>query len=100
MPTLYPLFIKLEGRRVLVIGAGAVAERKIEELVLSGAEVLVVSPAATPRVRALARAREVRWARRPFVAADFDGAWLAIAATEDAKVQKRAAAAAAKRDVF
>jgi len=100
MPPLFPLFLKLDGRDVLVIGAGAVAERKIEDLVAAGAAVRVVAPEATDAVKALAERGEVAWSARAFDEADMDGAWLVVAATTDEDAQRRAAAAAEARRVF
>jgi siroheme synthase-like protein len=97
---LYPLFLKLSGRRVLVVGAGPVAERKIVSLLQAGAEVIVVAPKATAEVRRLAKEGAVAWHARPFEADDARGAWLIVAATSDADVQRRAAAAASAREVF
>jgi siroheme synthase-like protein len=58
---LFPIFLKLEGRRSLVVGAGAIGEEKSEGLLRSGAEVRVVAPQATPRVRGWARAGKILW---------------------------------------
>jgi siroheme synthase-like protein len=92
--------LKLGGRRVLVVGAGAVAERKINSLLEAQARVCVVAPEATAEVARLARASAVEWRIRPFEEADADGAWLVIAATADPRVQQDVAAAAAKRRAF
>lgn len=97
---LFPLFLKLAGRDVLVIGAGEVAERKIADLVTSGAKVRVVAPEATESVKALAAAGAVTWEARRFAESDVDGAWLVIAATTDDDAQRRAGAAAEARRVF
>jgi uroporphyrin-III C-methyltransferase/precorrin-2 dehydrogenase/sirohydrochlorin ferrochelatase len=100
MMALLPLFLKLEGRDVLVIGAGAVAARKIADLVAAGARVRVVAPKATPAIEALAASGVVTWSARAFAEADLDGAWLVVAATSDADAQRRAAEAATSRRVF
>jgi uroporphyrin-III C-methyltransferase/precorrin-2 dehydrogenase/sirohydrochlorin ferrochelatase len=97
---LYPIFLKLRGRRVLVIGAGPVAERKIASLVDVGANVVVVAPAATTSVQQWAEEGRIAWHSRPFEAADADLAWLVIAATSDPEVQRRAALAADERRLF
>ena len=97
---LLPLFLKLEGRAVLAVGAGAVAERKIAALVGAGARVHVVAPEATPEIQRLAGEGAVALSRRPFEEADVDGQWLVVAATGDAEVQRRVAAAAEARRVF
>jgi siroheme synthase-like protein len=99
-PPLHPLFLKLEGRDVLVVGAGHVAERKVLELVEAKARVRVVAPEATESVKALAAARAVRWEARAFEARDLDGAWLVVAATGDAKVQEAVADAADAQRTF
>lgn len=98
--SLYPLFLKLAGRAVLVVGAGSVAERKIASLLAAGARVLVVAPLATEAVRRLASEGALVWLARPFEDADADGSWLVVAATSDSEVQRQAAAAAAERRVF
>jgi uroporphyrin-III C-methyltransferase/precorrin-2 dehydrogenase/sirohydrochlorin ferrochelatase len=97
---LYPLFLKLEGRDVLVVGGGTVAERKIADLAAAGARVRVIAPEATDAVKALAQAGEIKWLARPFDEVDTDGAWLVVAATSDIEVQRRAALAAEARRVF
>jgi siroheme synthase-like protein len=97
---LHPLFLDLVGRVVLVVGAGPVAERKIADLVRAGARVRVVAPRATPGVRALARSGAVEHRARAFRDADAEGAWLVVAATADATVQRRARAASDARRVF
>ena len=55
--SLFPMFVKLEGRRVLVVGAGSVGEAKIESLLATGAAVRVVAPKVAPRVQANGRAK-------------------------------------------
>ena len=61
---LFPAFLKLAGRRCLVVGAGPVAEEKIEGLLRAGADVRVVAPDATRRIRECARAKKIRWDQR------------------------------------
>lgn len=79
--TLFPAFLKLAGRRCVVVGAGPVAEEKIEGLLRAGAEIRVVAPRATRRIRAWARAKKLRWDARNFRPSDLTGAFLAVAAT-------------------
>jgi siroheme synthase-like protein len=98
--SLYPIFLRLEERRVLVVGAGAVAERKIEALIEARARVLVVAPQATARLRQLASEGRIDWVERAFEDADAEGGWLLVAATADAGVQQRVAAAGEARRVF
>ena len=99
-PQLFPLFLRLAGKDVLVVGAGAVAERKVQDLVEAGATVRVVALEATPVVEALAQQGRITLARRAFAEADVAGAWLVVAATTDPAVQKRAAAAADRQHTF
>jgi uroporphyrin-III C-methyltransferase/precorrin-2 dehydrogenase/sirohydrochlorin ferrochelatase len=97
---LLPLFLKLAGRVVLVVGAGAVAERKIESLLEAGARVRVVAPHATDGVSALSARGRIAWESRAFVDEDVDDAWLVFAATSEGEVQARVARAAGERRVF
>ncbi len=97
---LLPLFLRLDGKRVVVLGAGAVAEKKIAELVVARAKTVVVAPAATEAVAGLALRGAIAWERRAFEDRDLDGAWLVFAATGDADVQRRIATGCADRRVF
>ena len=75
------MFVKLEGRLCLIVGAGNIGETKIESLLAAGATVHVVAPHATPKVREWARAARIKWSAREYVPADLAGAFLVIAAT-------------------
>lgn len=79
--SLFPLFLKLEGRPCLVVGAGNVAQSKIRSLLDSGANVRVIAPQANAAVEQWARAGVIVWKARSFEAADLDGTFLVIAAT-------------------
>ena len=83
LPRLFPLFLKLEGRRALVVGAGNVAAEKIEGLLAAGAIVTVIAPHASERVRDLASSGRVEWKRRHFEYGDVVGARVVIASTDD-----------------
>lgn len=95
---LFPLFLRLRDKDVLVVGAGAVAERKIEELVNAGARVRVVALDATPAVKALAGT--IALAERAFEPSDIGEAWLVVAATSDASVQREVCALAEAARIF
>lgn len=97
---LYPLFLKLRDRTTLVVGAGAVAERKINTLLEAGARVRVVAPEATPAIRRLAQAGAVDLRTRAFEEGDLDEVWLVVAATSDGGVQRRVAEASGARRTF
>ena len=77
---LFPIFVKLEGRPVLLVGAGPMGESKIQGLLTAGARVTVVSPDATPGIQQLARAGRISWHQRVFEPPDVAGAALVIAA--------------------
>jgi siroheme synthase-like protein len=81
-----PVNLLVRGRRVVVVGGGRIAARKIEPLLDLGAEVHVVAPAVGPEVREWADAGRCSLAEREFVAGDLDGAWLALTATDDPAV--------------
>jgi uroporphyrin-III C-methyltransferase/precorrin-2 dehydrogenase/sirohydrochlorin ferrochelatase len=94
-PALFPVFLKLEGRKVLLVGAGKVAEGKLLGLLAAGALVTVVAPTVTD---AFGAGRVVRL-RRPFHERDVDGAWLVVAAAPP-EVNRQVVAAAEARGVF
>lgn len=87
-PGLFPLFLKLAGRRCLVVGAGAIAESKIESLLQAGARIKVVAPEATEKIERLSRVKQIVWRRRAYRPADLVGAFLVIAATSSAKLHR------------
>jgi uroporphyrin-III C-methyltransferase/precorrin-2 dehydrogenase/sirohydrochlorin ferrochelatase len=97
---LYPLGLKLDGRRVLVVGGGAVATRRVPAMLSAGARVVLVSPSLTPALRALADAGRLHWAPRRFEPADVDGCWLVHVAVDDEFAAAAVTAAAAERRVF
>jgi uroporphyrin-III C-methyltransferase / precorrin-2 dehydrogenase / sirohydrochlorin ferrochelatase len=96
----YPSGLRLAGRRVLVVGGGHVAQRRIPRLLAAGAVVEVVSPVTTPAVEGLAGAGEVTWHERGFEDADVDGAWYVIAATDDHDVNTRISERCEERRIF
>jgi siroheme synthase-like protein len=96
----FPLFLKLEGRDVLVVGAGSVGERKIASLLEVGARVRVVAPETTDAVRTWAEEGRIVWSPTRFAETDVDGARLVFAATSDPEAQRRVLAAADARGVF
>jgi len=82
----YPVVLRLAGKRVLVVGAGRVAARKVEALVEAGAAVTVVAPAVVPELSAR---DDVTIERRPYVSDDVAGYWLVVVCTDDEVVQQR-----------
>jgi uroporphyrin-III C-methyltransferase/precorrin-2 dehydrogenase/sirohydrochlorin ferrochelatase len=94
-PALLPVFLKLEGRKVLVVGGGPVAAGRIPPLLASGAFVTVVAPEVRYEIERMA----VRVERRGFRPADLDDAWLVVAAAAP-DVNRTVAVAAGARRVF
>ena len=92
---LFPVFLKLTGRRVVLVGGGPVATSKLGALLDAGARVTVVAPEVTPEIAG----RGVTVRHRPFQASDLDDAWLVVAAAPPA-VNRQVAAAAAARHLF
>ncbi|MGV9788692.1 uroporphyrinogen-III C-methyltransferase [Streptomyces sp. NPDC003435] len=88
----YPVGLRLTGRRVVVLGGGQVAQRRLPALIAAGADILLVSPEATPSVEAMADAGEITWLRRPYAEGDLSGAWYALIATSDPVANARASA--------
>jgi uroporphyrin-III C-methyltransferase/precorrin-2 dehydrogenase/sirohydrochlorin ferrochelatase len=86
---LFPLFMKMAGRACLVVGAGRVAEGKIESLVRCGASVRVVAPAASEAIRQAAQAGEILWEQRSFLPSDLAGVFLVIAATPSRELHEQ-----------
>lgn len=98
--SLLPIFLKLEGRRCLVVGAGAVALDKIGSLLKNGARVRVVAPAAHAEVHRLANEGAITWIQRAFEPADVADNELAIAATDQAEVNAAVYRESVKRRIF
>jgi len=79
----YPIYLNLKGKRVVVIGGGEVAERKIESLLDTDASINVISPEVTARILKLASERRVELDRRLYRDGDCSGATLVLSATDD-----------------
>jgi precorrin-2 dehydrogenase/sirohydrochlorin ferrochelatase len=79
--SLFPIFVKLQGRLVVVIGGGHVAEAKIPGLLSAGAKIRLVAPSITPQIAEWVRFGKIDWLPKEFDVADLDGAFLVIAAT-------------------
>jgi uroporphyrin-III C-methyltransferase / precorrin-2 dehydrogenase / sirohydrochlorin ferrochelatase len=90
----YLLALRLAGRRVTIIGGGAVAARRIPALLDSGADVVVVAPELSPPVAQLAEAGRIRWVARGYAAGDGAGSWLVGAFASDPEVNAAVAAEA------
>jgi precorrin-2 dehydrogenase / sirohydrochlorin ferrochelatase len=100
MKRYYPVFLDLEGKRCLVVGGGAVAERKVQGLLDAKTDVVVVSPSLTDALRRWVTAGAIHHFSRAFGDADVEGCALVIAATDRAEVNAQVAAAARRRGVW
>ena len=99
----YLVGLHLSGKKVVVVGAGSVAQRRLPLLIASGADVHVVSPAATPVVEALVDNPDgtgITLTSREFQNDDLDGAWYVLAATDDEAVNAAVADEADRRRIF
>ncbi|HYT39319.1 MAG TPA: bifunctional precorrin-2 dehydrogenase/sirohydrochlorin ferrochelatase [Acidimicrobiia bacterium] len=96
----YPVSLSLDGRRVLVVGGGRVATRRVGDLLEAGALVEVVAPVVSAEIEAWAEAGQVTAARRPFEAGDVTGAWLCVTATDDRAVNRSVVVAAEGEHCF
>ncbi len=84
--SMLPIFLKLDGRRGLLVGAGSVALDKIGSLLKTGLQLCVVAPDARPEIRQLAVDGILEWFQRPFESSDLDGNFVVIAATNSPEV--------------
>jgi siroheme synthase-like protein len=96
----YPVSLALEGRRVLVVGGGRLATRRVADLLETGAQVEVVAPQVSPEIAAWAESGRLTVALRPFEAGDVDGAWLCVAGTDDPAVNRSVVLAAEREQCF
>ncbi len=98
--TLFPMFMKLEGRSCLVVGAGTIGEPKIGSLLASGASVRVVAFTATAAVAEWAKTKAITWEARAFNSSDLDGVFLVIAATNSPDVNAAIFREAGQRNIL
>ncbi|MGW5639710.1 uroporphyrinogen-III C-methyltransferase [Streptomyces sp. NPDC003832] len=96
----YPVGLRLTGRRVVVLGGGQVAQRRLPALIAAGADITLVSPGVTPSVQAMADAGEFTWLRRRYEEGDLADAWYALIATSDAEANTTASAEGERNRVF
>ncbi|OHU98239.1 uroporphyrinogen-III C-methyltransferase [Mycobacterium talmoniae] len=96
----YLVGLRLAGKKVVVVGAGSVAQRRLGLLIASGAQVQIIARAATPAVEAMGASDGVTLELRDYRDGDLAGAWYAIAATNDADVNAAVVAEADRRQIF
>ena len=100
MSSLLPIFLKLEGRRCLLVGAGNVARDKIGSLRKTGGRLRVIAPDACMEVRELAAEDGLEWVQRHFELSDLDGNYLVIAATDSPEVNAAIYRGAVERNIL
>jgi precorrin-2 dehydrogenase / sirohydrochlorin ferrochelatase len=98
--TLFPIFLKLKGRECLVVGAGAIAESKIESLIAAEARIMVVAPEAGTKASIWARSGIIRWEPRKFQPSDLENMFLVIAATSSRDVNRHVFEEAQARNIL
>ncbi|MEC3980876.1 uroporphyrinogen-III C-methyltransferase [Amycolatopsis sp. H20-H5] len=92
--------LDLAGRRVVMVGGGTVAQRRLPRLVAAGARVELISPHTSPSVSGMADAGELVWHERRYAEGDLADAWYALACTDDAEVNAAVCAEAERARVF
>jgi precorrin-2 dehydrogenase/sirohydrochlorin ferrochelatase len=100
MADLFPMFLKLDGRRVLMVGAGKIGEQKIAGLLDTGAHLHVIALHATDAVRQWARDGRLRLEERAYTSADLDGVFLVIVATSERELNQHIYSEAQKRGLL
>lgn len=98
--SLFPMFLKLEGRSCLIVGAGRIALEKVESLLATGAALHVVAPEAVPQIRTLASEGRLVWTEREYRPSDLDGVFVAIAATATPSVNNEVYEQATRRNIL
>ena len=98
--SLFPIFVKLEGRRVVVVGGGEIAAGKIDSLLQASATVLIVSPALNSQLAALVKENKIEWREKEFAPEDLQDAFLVIAATSVPSVNEAVYRAAEERGLL
>src|SRR5215510_497129 len=96
----YPLSLRLDGRRVLVVGGGSVALRRVAGLRAAGADVVVVAPRLTPALADLAARGLITAHLRGYQPGDLDAAWLVLACTDQPRVNEAVAADAERQHIW
>jgi precorrin-2 dehydrogenase/sirohydrochlorin ferrochelatase len=99
-PPCYPVALVLDGKPVLVVGGGKIADEKLDALLLAGADVTVVSPRVLPRIAAFAAEGKIALRQREYQSSDLESVWLAIAATDDRALNARVATEAREAHIL
>jgi precorrin-2 dehydrogenase / sirohydrochlorin ferrochelatase len=89
MKSSYPIMVHLNGKRVVVVGGGKVAERKVSSLLETGASIIVISPEVTERLKKLASEEKIEWQQVEYSSGDIADAFMIFAATDDHVLNQR-----------
>ncbi|MEG6615462.1 bifunctional precorrin-2 dehydrogenase/sirohydrochlorin ferrochelatase [Peptococcaceae bacterium 1198_IL3148] len=100
MTKLYPLYLRLNGEKCLVVGGGKVAARKVNSLLEAEATVTVVSPILIPPLAELEKKGQIEHIQRTYQEKDLEGAFLVICATDDKEVNRRVAAQCQQKKIL
>ncbi|WP_161946626.1 NAD(P)-binding protein [Ureibacillus xyleni] len=93
---MYPVMLNLENKRIVVVGGGRIATKKILNLVEQKAKIIVVSPTLTEELQSFAQQKKIEWYPRYFVIEDVKGAFLVFAATDNREVNEQVKISCAK----
>ncbi|SDS04633.1 precorrin-2 dehydrogenase/sirohydrochlorin ferrochelatase family protein [Microlunatus soli] len=99
-PVPYLSGLRLSGRRVVVVGAGRVAERRLYRLLEAGATIEVIAPDATAPIQRLDAAGRLTWTRRSYLPDDLADAWYVLVATRDSACNEQVSAEAERQQIF
>jgi precorrin-2 dehydrogenase / sirohydrochlorin ferrochelatase len=97
---LFPVFLKLDQRRCVVVGGGKTAEEKVPTLLACGANLVVIAPSATSRIKTWARAKKLVWLERSFALEDLNDAFLCVVATPSKAVNRAVFQEAQQRGIL
>jgi Putative NAD(P)-binding len=97
---LFPVFLKLDQRRCVVVGGGKTAEEKVPTLLACGANLVVIAPSATSRIKTWARAKKFVWLERSFAPEDLNDAFLCVVATSSKAVNRAVFQEAQQRGIL
>jgi precorrin-2 dehydrogenase/sirohydrochlorin ferrochelatase len=86
--SLYPIFLKLEGHKILIVGGGLIAQQKIEAVLRSATDVTVIAPEVTPRIRLWAHQSRLKHVALPYRSGMAQGYFLVIAATDSDQLNR------------
>jgi siroheme synthase-like protein len=98
--TYYPVFLKIKGRKCVVIGGGEVALRKVMSLIEHGADVEVISPSLCPELDGMVKDGKIRSVTREYRSGDLKGAYMTVVATDNSAINRRVVAEARERHVL